>query len=157
MPVSSTIVFMILCGAPLDLPGQAVVQLSIALICVFFWSLFRPASMPPVAVFLLGLFADLLQFSPPGVAILVLLAAHAIARRWRRRLARQGFLVVWLAFIGVSCFAASLEWACTCMLAFRLYPPGAVALQSGVSVGLYPALAMLLTRLHRTAAEPGLA
>lgn len=157
VPAATTALLMVVAGAPLGLPGQAVVQVSLALICVFFWSLFRPASMTPVIVFGLGVFADLLQFSPAGVDILLLLAAHGIARRWRRRLARQGFLTVWLVFVGVAWLTAALGWALTSVLTLHLYPVYAVVLQAGVSSGLYPALALLLTPLHRTAAEPGLA
>lgn len=157
LPAASTALLLLACGAPFAIPGQPVLQLCVALVCVFFWSLFRPASMPPAVVFLLGLLADLLQFSPPGVDVLLLLLAHGAAMRWRRELARQGFLRVWLAFVAVSVLAAALGWALTSLLLLRLLPPDAAVFQAGLGAGVYPLVAIVLWRVHRTLAEPRLA
>ena len=153
-PGSTTALLLLATAAPLGLPGQAELQTSIALAGVFFWSLFRPASMPPAVVFAIGLLADLLGYAPPGVGVLTLLVAHGLALRWRRVLVRQGFLLVWLAFVGVACGAAAAQWALTSLLTFRLLPPGPGLFQAAIGAGLYPALATLLTRAHHTLAEP---
>jgi rod shape-determining protein MreD len=153
-PASSTALALMLTAAPLGLPGQSELQAAIALASVFFWSLFRPASMPPPVVFLLGLFADLLEYAPPGVTVLTLLIVHGLALRWRRVLVRQGFLLVWLSFVGVAIGAALLQWVLNCVLVFRLLPPGPAAFQALLAAGVYPALAVLLTRAHQTLADP---
>jgi hypothetical protein len=67
---------------------------------------------------------------------------------------RQGFLLVWLAFVSVGAGAAALQWALTSLLTFRLYPPGPGLFQAAIGAGLYPALATLLTQAHHTLAEP---
>lgn len=153
-PATTTALLLLLSAAPLGLPGQAELQAAIALCCVFFWSLFRPASMPPVVVFAIGLLTDLLDFAPPGVGVLCLLAVHGLAVRWRRILARQGFLLVWLAFVAVTGGVAALQWALTSLLTFRLLPPGPVVFQAAIGAGLYPLLATLLTRAHLSLAAP---
>jgi rod shape-determining protein MreD len=145
---------LLLMAAPLGLPGQPEIQASIALAAVYFWSLFRPASMPPAVVFLLGLLTDLLGFAPVGVGVLSLLMVHGFALRWRRVLVRQGFVVVWLAFVAIAAGAATLQWMMTSLLTFRLLPPGPGVFQSGVSAGLYPMFATFLTWAHQTLAEP---
>jgi rod shape-determining protein MreD len=99
-PLASTMLLLLLLAAPLGLPGQAAMQQAVALACVFFWSLFRPGSMSPPMVFLLGLLVDLLGLAPPGVAVLVLLFAHGLSLRWRRFLTRQGFLRERRCFLG---------------------------------------------------------
>lgn len=153
-PGSTTALLLLLSDAPFGVPGQAEVQASVALACVFFWSLFRPASMPPVVVFGIGLLTDLLGYAPPGVHVLTLLVVHGLVLRWRRGLVRQGFLLVWITFAGIASGAAALEWALTGLLTFRLYPPGPAFFQAAIAAGLYPALAMLLTPAHHTLAEP---
>jgi rod shape-determining protein MreD len=153
-PATSTALLLLLAAAPLGLPGQAELQASVALVCVFFWSLFRPASMPPPVVFLLGVLTDLLDFAPPGVGVLSLLVVHGFAMRWRRILVRQGFLLVWLAFVAIAAGAAALQWLLTSLLTFHLLPPGPGLFQAAIGAGLYPALATLLTRAHQTLAEP---
>src|SRR3954451_12028379 len=130
-PAVSTALLLLLLAAPLGLPGQAQLQCAAGLACVFFWSVFRPDSMPPPAVFVLGLLADLLSLAPLGITVLVLLAAHGIAVRFRRFLAAQGFLVVWLAFVAVAAAAAGLAWALTRDATFRLVPLGAAPVEVG--------------------------
>ncbi len=153
-PAATAALMLLLMAAPLGLPGQSEVQAAIALAAVYFWSLFRPASMPPAVVFLLGLLTDLLGFAPVGVGVLSLLMVHGLALRWRRVLVRQGFVIVWLAFVAVAAGAAALQWMLTSLLTFRLLPPGPGVFQAALSAGLYPMLATLLTRAHQTLAEP---
>jgi len=153
-PGSTTALVLLTTAAPLGLPGQSELQATAVLCCVFFWSLFRPASMPPVVVFLLGVLTDLLGYAPPGVSVLTLLMAHGLALRWRRVLVRMGFLLVWFAFIAVSCGAAAIEWGLTSLLTFHLLPPSAAFFEAALGAGMYPILAVLLTRAHQTLAEP---
>ncbi len=153
-PASTTALLLLATAAPLGLPGQAEAQAAVALAAVYFWSLFRPAAMPPAVVFLIGLLADLLGYAPPGVGVLSLLLAHGFALRWRRLLVRQGFLLVWLAFTGLAIGVAMLQWALTSGLTLRLLPPAPAVFQALVAIGLYPALATLLTRAHQSLAAP---
>ncbi len=158
LPTASTALLLLLTAAPLGLPGQAELQASVALACVFFWSLFRPASMPPPLVFLLGLLIDLLGFAPIGrrravAASAARPGAALAAGSW----SRQGFVVVWLCFVAMACGASAMQWALTSVLVFRLLPPGPGLFQAALAAGLYPALAVILTRVHQTLAEPGLA
>ncbi len=153
-PVCTAALILLFLSAPLGLPGQPQLQAATALAAVFFWSVFRPDSMPPPAIFMLGLLLDLLSLAPPGISVVVLLIAHGVAMRARRFLAAQGFLLVWLVFVAVAAGAAALQWALTCLLAFKLFPGGPALLQFGVTAGFYPALATLWTRAHRGLADP---
>jgi rod shape-determining protein MreD len=154
LPATATILLLLLTATPMGLPGQSELQAAAVLACVFFWSLFRPASMPPPVVFLLGVLADLLGFSPPGVVTLTVLLVHGLALRWRRGLARQAFMLVWLVFVAISAGGAALEWLLTSLLTFRLFPPGSAFFQAALGAGLYPTLSVILTRVHQTLAEP---
>ena len=153
-PAACTALLLLLAAAPLGLPGQAQLQPAAALACVFFWSVFRPGSMPPPVVFLLGLFCDLLSLAPPGVAVLFLLVTHGLAVKWRRVLAGQAFLLVWLAFIVVAAGAAFLEWLAMSLLSFQVLPGDAALFQFALTAGLYPMLAALFTQAHRGLANP---
>ena len=153
-PVTTAALLLLLLSAPLGLPGQAQLQVSTALACVFFWSVFRPASMSPPSVFALGLLADLLSLAPVGTSVLILLVTHGVALRLRRFLVAQGFLVVWLVFLAVAAGSAALQWLLTCLLGFTLLPTGPALLQFGVTAGFYPALAAAFTRTHRGLADP---
>lgn len=153
-PAASTLVLLLALAAPLGLPGQPELEPAVLLGCVFFWSLFRPASMPPAVVFLLGLLSDLLGDGPIGVMVLTLLIVHGVAVRGRYVLARQGLFLPWLAFVAVAIGAVALAWALTSVLALRLLPPGPIAFEAALAIGLYPGLAALLLRAHHGIAAP---
>ncbi|MBV9734996.1 MAG: rod shape-determining protein MreD [Acidisphaera sp.] len=153
-PVASGALLLLLLAAPLGLVGQAELQPALLLDCVFFWSLFRPASMPPIAVFVLGLLADLIGDAPIGANVLMLLIVYGLAVHWRRVLARQGFLLVWLVFCGVAVVAAAFQWALGSLLAFALLPAGPAAFQAALSAGCYPVFAALFSRTDRGLAAP---
>jgi rod shape-determining protein MreD len=154
-PVACTLLMMMVAAAPLGLPGQAQFLPALTLASVWFWSLYRPASMPPAVVFPIGLLLDLLGYQPVGVGVLTLLATHGFAVRWRRALGRQGLALVWLAFVGVAAGAGALGWALTSLLTFRLLPPSGAALAWALAVATYPALAILFARAHNGLADPG--
>jgi rod shape-determining protein MreD len=153
-PATITVLLMLLCGLPFGFADQAVLLPSVTLGAVFFWSLFRPGSLPPPVVFLLGFLLDLLGYLPIGCGILTLLLVHGMARRWRRMLTQQGFIMVWLAFICVGTGASALIWALTSLLSLRVMPIGPALFQAVLTAALYPALAALLIGAHRTIANP---
>jgi rod shape-determining protein MreD len=153
-PASCTILLMLLTEAPFGIADQPVLLPAIALACVYFWSLFRPAAMPPPVVFLIGVLFDLLAYQPLGLGPLTLLVVHGLALRWRRTLTRLGFLPVWLAFAGFAVAAAALGWVLTMALSFRLLPVAPALFQATLTAAIYPALAILFTRAHRSVADP---
>lgn len=153
-PTSCTVLLMMLTEIPFGFADQAALLPAVTLACVYFWSLFRPAAMPPPVVFLIGVLLDLLGYLPLGVGALILLAVHGLALRWRRVLTRQGFLPVWLVFAGFASGASWLAWALTAALTFRLLPLGPTVFQAALTTALYPALAVLFVRAHRSIADP---
>lgn len=153
-PAASTALLLLLLAAPLGLPGQSALQPALLLASVFFWSLFRPAAMPPPVVFALGLLADLIADAPLGGGVLVLLLVLGVTRWTRRRLVRQSFLAVWLAFSALAALAALLGWTLAALLSLTFLPIAPAIIEAGLAIGFYPALATLLSRAHRGLAAP---
>jgi rod shape-determining protein MreD len=153
-PFACTLLLMLLAMAPFGFAGQAMLLPAIALPCVFFWSLFRPAAMPPPAVFLIGLFLDLLGYLPVGSGVLTLLVLHGFTVRWRRVLAKQGFAVVWIGFAVMAAGCAALLWVLASLLTFRLLPVGPAVFLFVLSIAVYPTIAILFTGAHRSIADP---
>jgi rod shape-determining protein MreD len=153
-PVTSTVLLMLASNAPFGIPDQASLLPAVAVVAVFFWSIFRPSGMPPLAVFLLGLLLDLLGWLPIGVGVITLLFVHAFCLRWRRSLARQGFFAVWCVFAGFAAGAAVITWGLVALLQLRLPPLGPAAFQAVLTTALYPALAIPFAHAHRDLAAP---
>jgi rod shape-determining protein MreD len=153
-PGTTSLLLMLLSLAPFGLWGQAALLPTVALTCVWFWSLFRPSAMSPPVVFLIGVLLDLLGFLPPGVGPLTMLTTFGIAQRMRRFLFHQRFTVIWLIFIAVACGIAAMNWALVSLLTFRLIQPGPMLFQAGLAAAMYPAVAIPLTLAHRSIADP---
>jgi len=145
-PSGSTALLLVLAAVPVGMPGMVAAA---ALPCVFFWSVFRPAAMPPPAVFGLGLLLDLLSAAPLGSGVLILLVVYGFATRWRRFLARQSFVAVWLAFCGFAAGAAALGWILQGLLGWRVPQAMPGVVQVMLSAGLYPLLAGLLSGVQK--------
>lgn len=153
-PAVSTIGSMLLATAPFGFADQAALLPAVAIGDVYFWSLYRPAAMPPAAAFGIGLLLDLLGFLPIGVGVLMLLAVHGMARRLRRVLAPAGFLVICIAYAGFALGASAIGWGLASLLAMHVLPVSAALFQACVAIALYPALAVALTAAHRSIADP---
>jgi rod shape-determining protein MreD len=134
--------------------GQAALLPTVALTCVWFWSLFRPAAMSPPVVFLVGVLLDVFGFLPPGVGALTMLTTFGIVQRLRRFLSLQRFATIWLIFIAVACFIIVMNWALVSLLTFTLLPPGPVLFQAGLAAAMYPAVAIPLNLAHQSIADP---
>lgn len=154
LPGGFSVLLVLLLCAPFGLPEQQALLPGATMASVFFWSVFRPASMPALLVFLLGLLCDLLSFSPPGLAILTLLVVHATGLGGRHGLARQGFLLVWLVFLLVAAGAIVLDWILSCIFSLRLLPVQPALFEMALAAGLYPLLSALFTWAHRGIADP---
>jgi len=156
-PVTISLALMLLSLARFGIPGQAALLPAVAMTCVWFWSLYRPAAMSPPVVLLLGVLLDLLGVLPLGVGVLTMLTVHGIALRLRRFLSRHGFALDWLVFSGVACGIAAMNWALVAALTLSLPLAGPVLFHAGLAVAMYPAVAVPLVLAHRGFADPGLA
>lgn len=145
-PGISALLLMVLVSTPVGLPSALP---AVTLGCVFFWSVFRPGAMGPPLCFLLGLLQDLLGFAPLGIGVLTLLLTHGAVLRLRRFLVRRSFWVVWLVYAGAAAGAAALGFVLQAILAWRLPALAPALVQFALSAGFYPAIAALLTGLHK--------
>jgi rod shape-determining protein MreD len=156
-PGFCTLFGLFLIGLPLGLPGQAELRPTYAMACVFFWSLYRPAALPAPLVAVIGLLLDLLNISPLGLWAVLLLLLQGSTLAARRRLLPVGFLLNWLAFIGLTALFSTLFWAMQCLLTLSLLTPIPLGVQILACAGAYPGLAALFIRAHRGAAAAELA
>ena len=153
-PAAQTTIVLLLLAAPIGMPGQAQIQSAWTMACIYFWSLYRPAALPALLVFGIGLLLDLMAQGPVGIGVLLLLLIHAVALKFRRALTRSGFGDVWLAFIGVAAAASAGKWVLTCFLTWHIFPPAAGLFEFALAAGLYPIIALYLILLHRGPAAP---
>ena len=156
-PCATLIFGLFIIGMPFGLPGQAALRPIYALACVYFWSLYRPASMPAPLVALCGLLLDLLGLSPFGVWAVLLLLLQWVTLLLRRKLVPARFLLVWAAFTALASASVTLAWAASSAINLTWLPTTPLMFQWLLAAGLYPGLAALLIKAHRGPAAVELA
>ncbi|NHN87072.1 rod shape-determining protein MreD [Acetobacter conturbans] len=154
LPGALTAVGVVLLAAPSGIPGVSALIPGVTMASVFFWSVWRPASMSVGMVFCLGLLLDLIGFAPLGVEAFVFLLLHGIAGHARFGFMRLNFLALWIVFVLLEAGACWLVWFLVSALSFRLMPTAPVIFEGMLAAGLYPPFAAVGTWAHRRLSNP---
>jgi rod shape-determining protein MreD len=154
VPMAACVLAVLLLDVPLRLPSTAELLPGFLLASVFFWSVFQPASMPAIGVFLVGLFSDLLGSTPPGTMPLLLLLTHWFAGARREALSGYGFIAVWSIFALIAIVASLLQWGLASLSRLQAMPPAPALFEAALACALYPPLSACFGWAHRTIADP---
>ena len=139
--------FLVIVGTlPLYIPGYGPVAADFALMAVFYWAIYRPDLLPPLAAFVIGLLQDFLVGAPPGMNALVLLAIHWFILGQRRFFQGKSFAVVWWAFALMATAASALLWLIAMAYHGRLLDATPAAFQGVLTMALYPFLTWVFAR-----------
>jgi rod shape-determining protein MreD len=156
-PTGSVVFGLFVIGMPFGIPGQAELWPVYTMACVYFWSLYRPASLPAPVVVPVGLLLGLLNLSPLGLWAVMLLVLQGVVLAVRRNLAPQPFLLTWLVFCCLAVAVSALSWLLQSLLDLKMLPAQPLLIEALFSVGLYPAVAGFFIRAHRGPAAVELA
>lgn len=143
-PFAITVLLILASVALVRSPEVAPVMPFLALAAVFYWSVFRPDLLPPWAIFLLGLFQDLITGIPVGAGVLSLLIVYLTVTAQRRFFSSASFFMLWISFILIAALATLLLWLASCFLLGQFIDPAPVLLQYLTTIAVYPCLAWLL-------------
>ncbi len=146
-PALLTVLLLILASLPLGPTGGSVGS-AVLVPSVVFWTVFRPQVMPPPIVLLLGVLADLLSSTLLGVNAMALLVLFSVLLPVRKMIAPLSFPLVWCNVLLLALLYAVLQWCMLSLLTLRLLPVISLLPQIAMTAVLYPALSLLLTRLH---------
>lgn len=143
LPFLFTLLLITLGMVPLRLPEIAPVGPALALIAVYYWTVFRPDLMPEWVVFLIGLFQDLVSGGILGIGALTLLLVQLLVKALRRTFVGASFVAIWMIFAMVALGAELTAWLLNSALHARLVDPEPAMLQAAMTLAFYPALAWL--------------
>jgi len=149
-PFALTVLLVIVGQVPLRVSALSPVMPALALIAVYYWTVHRPDLMPLWAVFLVGLFQDLLGGGPLGVGVLTLLAVHTVVTAQRRFFASASFFLMWLTFALVALGAQLFAWILASALAGLVIQPRPALFQVLMTIAVYPCLAWIFAQAQRS-------
>lgn len=154
LPILSSLMLGLIGLTPLGLPHMELAAPSLALMAVFYWSIFRADLVNMVGAFLIGLAIDLLSGGPIGLNAMLLLLTHELGVSQRRVFLGSSFLVNWVAFALVVTGVTFAGWAMISLLNWTLLPLAPRLAQWALSLALYPPVYWLLSRLERRWLRP---
>ena len=149
LPLAITIMLALAAAAPSHIPGFAALVPAVALISVYYWTIFRPDLMPALAVFAIGLFQDILSGMPLGMNALILLLVYGIVLGQRRFFLGQSFLVMWWGFLLIVAGAFTLMWLTMSALETTLLDPMPALFQALVTLAVFPIFTRLFIRTQQ--------
>ena len=148
-PFVFSILLVFLTVVPVPIPGFAAVTPAMALIAVYYWTIYRPDLLPAVGVFAIGFLLDALSGTPLGVGSLVLLGVQFAVGVKRRFFYGATFLVEWWGFMLVAPGALGAAWMLSSLYYGAWIPLRPVGFELLLTIALYPLLTGLFGRLNR--------
>ncbi len=121
----------------------------IPLVVVFFWSIYAPAYMPSVSVFLIGILQDLLTGGPLGLWAAVYLVTQFVVMSQRSYFLGREQKVVWLGFALAAASASLMLWLVMSLMSGVLLPVGGLLAQMATTVLIYPLFGIAFGEFHR--------
>ena len=148
IPVAVSLLLVLAAILPYGLPKSSLAAPILALISVYYWSVFRPELMPAGAAFLIGLMVDVLSGGPPGLNALVLILVHWAASGQRRVLAGKSFAVAWLGYLLIAAGAAIINWFFASLFHTTAIESVPLVVSRAIGTAAYPLVALFLARMQ---------
>ncbi len=148
IPFTVSLFLVLAAMLPYGLPKSSLAAPILALISVYYWSVFRPELMPAGAAFLLGLMVDVLSGGPPGLNALVLILVHWAASGQRRALAGKSFAVGWLGYLLIAAGAAIVNWFFASLFHTTAIESVPLVVSHAIGTAAYPLVAIFLARMQ---------
>lgn len=134
---------------PFGIPHALPILPNLLLAGAFYWTVNRPELMPVIALFILGLLYDLLHAGAVGLMPLTLIAVNRFAASERRIFSGRIFVLSWWGFAIVACGYGAVSWLFNSLYLGHWLDPAAIAMQSLMTISIYPIIAYGLGRFQR--------
>lgn len=148
-PILSCFLMVLLSVAPHGLPQFQAVSPDLAMMTVFYWAIYRPDLLPNWAVFVVGLFQDLLGGGIIGLNVAVLLIVHYVGLSQRRAFIGKPFVIAWVGFLLVAIGTGIVFWVALSIMSGTIVIGRAVLFQYVLTFALFPVMTWVLVRVHR--------
>lgn len=147
VPIGSSLFFVLLTTTPSKIPNFSAIEPMVSLMCVFYWSLYRPDLVSIHVTFALGLLVDFLGLFPLGSHALIFLLTHGVTLSIRRFLLKSSPMMMWSIFSVIAAGTYVLLWVIAALF-HGLSPVKPVFFSFIMTVSIYPVINWFLARLQ---------
>jgi len=143
LPFLSSLLLVLITFIPMHLPIPAFFKPDLAMICVYFWALYRNDLFGIFSCLILGVVVDYFTNAPLGINVLVLVLTDIISAKKASFINTKPFVVTWLVFALFMFGAMALKWSLFSLYDRLFLPLEGVFITYLVSVFIYPLIAKL--------------
>lgn len=154
IPFIATLVLVLLEAIRVPVPGFYMVTPAFALMSLYFWTAARPASLPAISVFFLGLAADIVTGAAFGTNVLLFLLVHVCVRAQSGLFRGNNWLFLWAGFAVVATLVTLSNWAIEAVLNGPVVNPTPALARLVLSALAYPIIHFLLSRINAVMPKP---
>lgn len=143
IPFLLTLFLVLIDFVPTHLPLSHFLRPDLALICVYFWLLYRLDLFGVVSVLLLGVVVDSLSGVPLGTNICVFMLVYLLTMMISSYVNTKPFMISWLIFALIAFVAFLFKWILFCVYYRVILELPNILTTYIVTVLIYPLIARL--------------
>ncbi len=118
-------------------------------ICIYFWSIYRPTLLSPAYVFILGLLFDFILNYPVGLHAMLFVIVQWVIRDQRLFFLGQPYVIVWIGF-AFTCFMVMFsEWLFFTVLNENVFGFSGILFGTLISTLMFPMITLLFNIIYR--------
>ncbi len=130
-------------------PLYSTIEIPFIFMVLYYWAVYRPAILPPLLIFIIGLTYDFLSGFPIGISSFIFIILYKSVSSQRHIIIDQPFIVIWLAYVVVSSASLLAQWGLFGLLNFQWTPFMPVILAIIAGGLLFPIIAFIFTLSNR--------
>lgn len=146
VPPGLVILCMLIAVLPGIMPYWSDVAPALALIPLYYWSIYRPDLIGMTSAFLLGVLQDMLTGVPLGVNALLFVLIQAVVSGQRRFFLAKPFFVAWWGFAMVIAVALPIKYLLVAMLYGDFTPLSNLVFHMLLTAAMFPPVGWVCAR-----------
>jgi rod shape-determining protein MreD len=119
------------------------------LICVFYWTIYRPTLLPAWLIFIVGIGIDALTMMPLGLTALILIGAQKLVLLQRRYLMGQTFIHIWAGFTLIYALSIAVTALVFALKGADIILPPSLMVSTATTLLAFPFVALVLHLGHK--------
>ncbi|MGH1455848.1 MAG: hypothetical protein ACRBDI_03615 [Alphaproteobacteria bacterium] len=149
VPYALIFVFFTLNMVSFSAPLSTKIEAPLIVMVVYYWSVYRPTLIPPVLVFFIGIYFDLLASMPLGLSAFILLVLRQAITEQRVFLIGQPFVMIWLGFTVTMVISLMIQWCLFGFINLHWTPFTPVILMMVSGALIFPMVFLVLNLSHK--------
>lgn len=140
LPLFVSLLWLMLSSIPLCSEIAANARPMVGVICIYFWTVYRPDLFNLFSVFILGLVSDIMSIAPFGIYLLLYLVTFLFVTNLIKYINEKTFEIMWIGLALLLPFILFVGWFMASVYYASFLPIKAMIFSYFLSVFLYPVI-----------------